>query len=212
LTYTAHCLYNGFRVANPSCECPQCCLKSEIDNGITALASDITSLSTIYSNTIDAGNTAQLLAEISSNTLGAVGLNNLLQSASPYLSDPVLNAYFSLSGVTFTHLASIHNQNKPVSAAVWYGLSTLGLSEPQMAILSDQQDDKMISPRENLEGLVNLTKSNLQALYGEKLSYFLRDTLDGAADSVIVLLRENKGNLAEAQLMLPSAYLRAGHV
>lgn len=210
LDFSNHCKMTGSRgISNNDCECARCCLLADINIGISDVKDEVNSLKNEFDGVVDGGNTQALLDEITTATLSSSDLRALLLTHSPYLSDTVLVSYFT-SVAPFANKRDVHLENSPVDAPVWTVIENQEFSEGDMEELITQQTSQNISARRILEGPLSSTKFELQFLYGEKLNYFLHDTLEGAKDSVITILWQNEGKLPDTKIRLVDAYVNAG--
>jgi hypothetical protein len=137
-------------------------------------------------------------------------LKNLLESKSPYLSDEVLNTYFTRSNTPPGHIKDIHALNAPVSSPVWSVIVSANLPNGIMNQIINAQNAKKFSDRDLLYGRISNAKFNLQDYTMQKLNYFLTDTSSKSLDSVIKVLNNNIEILPDANLNLFFAYLEKG--
>lgn len=210
LDFPNDCKVTGSRgISNYDCECARCCLLADINVGISEVKAEVNSLNNEFVSVVDGGNTQALLDEINTATLSSSDLRALLLTHSPYLSDTVLVSYFT-SVAPFANKRDVHLENSPVDAPVWTVIENQEFSGGDMEELITQQTSQNISARRILEGPLSRTKFELQFLFGEKLNYFLHDTLEGAKDSVITILWQNEGKLPDAKIRLVDAYVNAG--
>ncbi|MFN7910734.1 MAG: hypothetical protein ACK5QC_02850, partial [Bacteroidota bacterium] len=191
------------------CPCPACCKLAEINSAITSAKNAANTAETNYNNALDGGNTATLVAAVNGNMSNG-NLKNLLENKSPYLSDAVLNAYFTRSATPPGHIKAIHELNAPVSAAVWQTIESISLPNGIRNQIITKQNQKKFSNRNLLEGTVTFAKYDLQNFTAQKLNYFLLDTLPESRDSVIKVLQQNETILANATTNLFFAYLNKG--
>lgn len=207
-SYATDCPATANRPADPGCPCPDCCLYAEISQGLSQALAATHTLSTQYNNLLDGGHPQGLLDSLSNFGFSGAVLKDILLRHSPYLSDTVLISFFENPGVSPDQAERIHRANAPVRPAVWNLMATKGFTS---AAVKARQDSFPISARESLEGQLRLAKADLQAMYSEKLNYFLRDTLAGAQDTVIRLLAENLGGIPNTVPLLVNAYANAGY-
>lgn len=206
LNFTLHCPENESTPTTTSC--PSCNRIANINTSLGEAISETDTLTAYFNDKIDGGNTQYLLNAINSGTLGNNSLKDLLIGFGPYLSDTVLKTYFRKSSVTGVYAVLVHNVNKPVTSDVWTSIIGRGFTGAAMDSMTVRQAISQPSERETLEGFVSRSKFNLAFVYGEKLSYYLTDTLEGALDTVISLLSQNKGNLSDAPVRLIHAYAK----
>lgn len=212
LDFAQDCLEGASRpVSNSSCTCRSCCLRDDINLGIANTREEINSLTNQLNDSIDGGNTQVLLNEISSATLSANDLKNLLLSKSPYLSDTVLKMYFMNTGTSAANVIAVHNENKPVQSKVWDEIINRSFGTSDMITLGAQQNELVISQRELLEAPLKRATFENQFLFGEKLNYYLQDTLEGAIDSVVAILINLQANIPMAKSLRVNAYSTAGN-
>jgi len=181
----------------------------DINTALSNVVSLSTSLTTVHANTIDGGNTASLLSSISNTSVTDGTLKAMLLSASPYLSDTVLKAYFT-RGISSLDILDVHDTNKPVTNNVWNCIENLSLTPTVIENLEEQQAENVLSERRMLEDALGTANADLQFVYSEKLNYFLQDTLETALDSVLNLLVANTGKLPNAEIMRVNIYATAG--
>ncbi len=189
--------------------CPMPCFLSYINPLINTAVNENASLQAIYTATLDGGNTSGLLNTVNSR-LGEDVIYNEVSVKSPYLSDTVLKAYFKRSATSNSNLKSIYDKNKPVSVDVWQVIVNKNLSATAMQYLNGQQALPGISTRATLEARVNLADFNLKNLAGQKMNYFLNDTLLSSKDSIIAGLTTNLAKWQNADLLLFYAYFNKG--
>jgi hypothetical protein len=205
----SHCPENeSTPIVNPP-SCHKCSKLADINHALGGAFSRVASLSSNYSNLLDGGNT-QALLNLIKPTNSATYIKTQLTNSSPYLSDTVLKKYFNYSGTSVNDVIDIHNLNKPVTQSAWNVIMSRGFLPVDMAILEDQQTEDPLSDRRIAEDELGHSQAELQYIYGEKLNYFLGDTLETSTDSVIKLLTDNVGNLADAKTLRISAYANKG--
>lgn len=197
--------------STPTCPCPSCCRMTDINQGLATAISNRNTWVDTYNNTIDGGNTAYLLDEIASGALTSTDMKDLIKQFNPYLSDDVLGAFFSNTVVTADDAIFIHNENRPVTPSLWSIIEARGFSGDKMKTMIENQSADPISLRQILENEVSFAKSELSYLYGQKLNYFITDTVAGARDSLIHLLATNPGDFPDAVTRRVDAYGYAGY-
>ncbi len=185
LDFNNDCLDNGLRKASSTCACSRCCLKTQIDGGISDTRGELNALIAHKDSLIDGGNTTNLLNELATFSLSQAGMRDLLLSYSPYLSDTVLKAYYSSPSTSYAYFAKLHAANKPVKANVLTTVLSNPLPPQVVDSIEAQQAESAYSQREALDMLIVDAKFNLHALYSEKLNYFLHDTLIDSKDSLV---------------------------
>jgi hypothetical protein len=178
-----------------------------------AFVSGISSTGTLlafYTSTVDKGNTQQLLDSIYMATSSPTRIKNLLIAASPYLSDTVMSTYFGTASPT--NVIAVHNANAPVNPNPWQViLDAGGFSPTETGILESQQVSAPISVRQNLDGELSLSRMELEAIFCDKLNYFLNDSLPASQDSAISMLAMNRGNIPDAPIRLIHALKNNGN-
>lgn len=173
-----HCPDNYAVIQNPS----------NFNSTIASARSAYTTVNNQYIGLIDGGSTTNLLALVNGNSSPG-NLKNSLSSASPYLSDAVLSAYFSKNGVPNGHLKEIHGLNAPVSKAVWQILVGLNLPNGIMQNIAQQQNAKPISERTILQAKVANAAFDLELAYIAKITYYLNDTIPASQDTALNTIR-----------------------
>jgi hypothetical protein len=203
------CPDNNLPAPPSNCACPKCCAIIQINSAINSASLNVTNEVSNYSGLIDGGNTSTLVAVVNSNMSNG-NLKNLLESKSPYLSDEVLNTYFTRSNTPPGHIKDIHALNAPVSSPVWSVIVSANLPNGIMNQIINAQNAKKFSDRDLLYGRISNAKFNLQDYTMQKLNYFLTDTSSKSLDSVIKVLNNNIEILPDANLNLFFAYLEKG--
>lgn len=160
---------------------------SDINNSLSALRANYNSAVSNYNSLIDGGSTTAMLSLINSSTDNN-SLKSHLDANSPYLSDEVLSAYFARSGVPETYIVAVHNENKPVTAAIYAQLQAMGLSSSAMSDIEAQQGDSLISERGKKEIPISALQSEISAFVDDKVRMFLSDSTLQNPDSVIYIL------------------------
>ena len=206
-----YCPANTFTPPSGGCPCPSCCKLVQINSGIVLANTEVANATNAYNMALDGGNTATLVAAVNGNMSNG-NLKNLLESKSPYLSDAVLNAYFTRSATPPGHIKDIHALNAPVSAVVWQTIQNINLPNGIRNQIIAKQNEKKFSSRDLLSGGITNAKYNLQALTTEKLNYFVLDTLPQSKDSVIKVLQQNQTILPNALTNLFFAYINKGSI
>ncbi|MFN7913194.1 MAG: T9SS type A sorting domain-containing protein [Bacteroidota bacterium] len=194
-----------------NCVCAKCCALIQINSAINTASLNVTNEVNNYSGLIDGGNTATLVAAVNSNMSNG-NLKNLLESKSPYLSDEVLNTYFTRSNTPPGHIKDIHALNAPVSSPVWSIIVNANLPNGIMNQIVNAQNAKKFSDRDLLLGRISNAKFKLQDYTVQKLNYFLTDTSSKSLDSVVKVLNNNIDILPDANLNLFFAYLEKGNL
>lgn len=185
---------------------------NDINEALFSAQDLVNTLSGSYAAAIDGGNTQHLLDVISSGTVSVGDVKDLLSANSPYLSDTVLKAYFSNATLSYPDdIIEIHNLNKPVSEHVWVVIENRDLEPENMEILEAQQQDYPVSARQAMADELGRTEAELQFICGQKLNYFLSDTLETSADSVLQFLIDDPGHFPDAKLLRVRAYAGAGY-
>ncbi|MDI9341666.1 MAG: T9SS type A sorting domain-containing protein [Sediminibacterium sp.] len=161
-----------------------------LNQQIGSLTQTLSAISAQQSSLIDGGNT-QALMEALNNSSTAEDLRRLAMTNSPYLSDAVLNTYFTNSSVPYTDIVAVHNANKPVSPAVWQTLLNLNLPTDVMSELRTQQNVNGLSPKNQLLATQQLYSTRLGLSYNEKLSRLMSSSEVGSADSVLAIYAKN---------------------
>lgn len=161
-----------------------------LNQQIGSLTQTLSAINEQQSSLIDGGDT-QALLEALNNGSTAEDLRRLAMTNSPYLSDAVLNTYFTNSSVPYTDMVAVHNANKPVSPAVWQTLLNLNLPTDVMSELRTQQNVNGLSPKNQLLATQQLYSTRLGLSYNEKLSRLMKDTTMGSADSVLAIYAKN---------------------
>lgn len=195
---------------NPPCPCSLCCRLADINSAFGAAKAQVNNGLTDYNTKLDNGNTQTLLTAIYS-TINPVNLKNML-AAAPFLSDTVLKAYFSKTGVPPGHVKDVHWLNAPVTGAVWEKLSALNLPIIIKNQITTRQNAVKGSNRDGALAQINLAKFNLQDVASQKLNYFLTDDLPASKDSVVKELQTNPGGLPDAEMLLVFAHLNKGDI
>jgi hypothetical protein len=206
--YITHC---ADIAGAPSCPCTGCCKYGDISVWYSAAGADLTNTQSEYDDKIDGGNTASLLNELEDGNLTSSQIASIVYAAHPYLSDEVLISAFSHANIGAPEIIEIHNRNRPVTQTVWNTLLDLGLSTQTMDTLQAHQALQPLSSRRMLEDRLSRAKSELAYFHGQKVGYFLTDTLATAADSVFSLLGNNEVYIANRALQRLQAYANYGH-
>ena len=152
--------------------------------------------------------TANLLALVNGNPSPG-NLKNTLEDASPYLSDAVLTAYFSKPSTPNGHIKNIHDQNKPVSNAVWQVLVNRNLPNGIMNNIIQQQTETTISDRTVLESELADAKFNVELAFADKVRYHLNDTLPSSQDSALNTIK--LAGFADANCQLIAAQVASSN-
>ncbi|MCF8424671.1 MAG: zinc-dependent metalloprotease [Bacteroidia bacterium] len=143
---------------------------------------------TALKSVIDANNTAGLIDAINSN-MSEGNLKNVLDQASPYLSDEVLMIYFSKTSTPNGHILEIHDKNKPVSQTVWQVLLDRNLPNGILQNLTEQQNINTPSARILLETQIATLNQEKALAVDNQVKSMLTDTIKGYnQDSIITLL------------------------
>lgn len=209
--FSAQCPENeSIPRVNPGNSCSKCDRLLDINTALGNAATLSNSLTSIYTNSVDGGNTASLLGSISNTTISDPTLKSIILGYSPYLSDTVLKAYFARNLGNQSNIVDIHDVNKPVTTNVWQFIEGLSLTPTVIEDLEEQQAENLISERKILGDALGSAKADLQFVYSEKLNYFLQDTLETALDTVLNLLVDNLGNLPNADIMRVNIYATMG--
>lgn len=158
-----------------------------VGHALALIAKNTASITTLKSH-IDGNNTAGLLAAINSN-MSAGNLKNVLEHASPYLSDEVLIAYYSKTSTPNGHIKDIHDKNKPVSQSVWQVLLDRNLPNGILKNLIEQQNTKIPSARILLETQIATLNQEKALAVDDQVKSMLNDTINGYnQDSIVTLL------------------------
>ncbi len=158
-----------------------------VGHALKLIAQNTASITALKSQ-IDANNTTGLLAAINSN-MSAGNLKNLLEQASPYLSDQVLIAYFSKTSIPNGHIKDIHDKNKPVSQSVWQVLLNRNLPNGILKDLIEQQKTTAPSTRILLETKIATLNQEKAFAIDNQVKSMLNDTINGYnQDSIVALL------------------------
>ena len=208
---SSYCPANALPPPSGGCPCPSCCKLAQINSGIVLANTEVANTTNAYNTTLDGGNTTTLVAAVNGNMSNG-NLKNLLESKSPYLSDAVLNAYFTRSATPPGHIKDIHALNAPVSADVWQTIESISLPNGIRNQIIVKQNEKRFSSRDLLFGSITTAKYNLQALITEKLNYFILDSLPQSKDSVVKVLLQNENILPNALTNLFFAYINKGSI
>lgn len=179
----------------------------EIKLAKSELKTELIQLKNNYANTIDGGNTQNLLSAINS-TMSPGNLKNLLMNYSPYLSDEVLIAYLNGTQTPPSgHIKEVVIANSPVTNDVKSVIESKNLPNGIKQQIDDAQTGT--SKRFELEGAIILKNFDIQSTVSEEISYYLNDTIDASSiDSVLYLIKTE--NRPHAACDLVKAYIYKG--
>lgn len=157
---------------------------------------------------IDGGNTTALLAQVYSSMPDAA-LRNLLLSNSPFLSDRVLSAYITKSGVPPLNIRQVVLANSPVTQPVMNDINSIGLPTPILNSIIAAQIG--ISTRTKLESDIAFSNSKRAYNIDELVRIFSNDsTYDHGVDSILTVFKTY--NLQQNGTDITLAYLTKGDI
>lgn len=151
----------------------------------------LSTLNEFMDNSLDGGNTQELLDSIYSGELSNDALKNLLLNKL-FLSDTVLKAYFSVTIDNHDHVLDVVAKNAPLHPRVWSLVSGFGLSAGEKAVWDSVQFQNKSSDRVAVQSLLTMAHNDLGLVNNEKIRRFLNDSGGPLFDSIMTMLNLNE--------------------
>ncbi len=151
---------------------------------VTNISSSLNNLISEYNQNLDDGNTIELLNFVNSNASAGQVKNRLINA--PFLSDTVMQAYFSKSNTPPGHAKQVHEKNAPVSPSVWESIVSRNYPNGIFNQMQAVQNTPNLSPRNKQMAQQSILKNELnyanmhyaQAVIADSsLTYNTKDTL-----------------------------------
>lgn len=175
--------------------------KSHIFNTFKDLTNSVNLLQLGYIGLLDGGNTSTLLATVNSNISNG-NLKNELMSK-PFLSDMVLEAYFTKASVPPGHIKQVFEKNAPASANVYRIVMLQNLPNGIKNQITLAQNQNTLSPRGDFLARIAIAKDNQSYAAMHKAMWLMDSIAIGLKDSLATIINLlNQGDVQKQLIEL----------